>query len=65
MAIKGSVLEVYTQTGICVACELDGMFSSLNTARKAAWLKLTQLEYASDRADSQVLLRSIREVKRV
>ena len=27
------------------------MFSGLNTARKAAWLKSTQLECASDRKD--------------
>ena len=43
--VKGSVLEAYTQTkrtGICVACVLDDMFSGFNTARKAAWLKLTQ-----------------------
>ena len=32
------------RTDICVACELDNMFSGFNTARKAAWLKLTQLE---------------------
>ena len=40
-AIKGSVLESYTQTkctGICVACALDDMFSGFNTARKAVLL---------------------------
>ena len=39
-AIKGSVLEAYTQTkrsGICVACAIDEMFSDFNTAHKA-WL---------------------------
>ena len=51
------------RTDICVACELDNMFSGFNTARKAAWLKLTPLEYASDRKDSQMLLHSIRESK--
>ena len=53
-AIKGSVLEAYTQTkftDICVACELDDMFCGFNTARKAAWLKSTQLKCASDRKD--------------
>ena len=40
------------------------MFSGFNTARKAAWLKLTRLECANDRKDSQMLLRSIRESKR-
>ena len=34
------------------------MFSGFSTVRKAAWLKLTQLECASDRKDSQTLLRS-------
>ena len=66
MAIKGSVLEVFTQTkrtDICFACAFDDMFSGFNTARKAAWLKLTPLEYASDRKDSQMLLHSIRESK--
>ena len=56
MAIKGSVLEAYTQTkraGICVACELDDMSSGFNTAHKAVWLKLAQLECASYRKDSQ------------
>ena len=56
-AIKGIVLEAYTQTkraGICFACALHDMFSGFNTARKAAWLKLTQLERASDRKDSQM-----------
>ena len=40
---------------ICFACALDEMFSGFkfNTARKAAWLKLTQLKCASDRKDSQ------------
>ena len=51
--------EAYT--GICFACEFDGVFSGFNTARKAAWLKLTQLECASDRKDSQMLLLSIRD----
>ena len=67
MPIKGSVLEAYTQTkrtDICFACALDDMFSDFNTARKAAWLKLTQLECASDRKDSQMLLGNIRESKR-
>ena len=39
------------------------MFSGFNTARKAAWLKLTQLECASDRKDLQMLLRSIRKAQ--
>ena len=48
---------------ICLACKHDDMFPGLNTARKAAWLKLTQLECASDRKDSRMLLRSIRRQK--
>ena len=66
MAIKGSVLEVFTQTkrtDICFACAFDDMFSGFNTARKAVWLTLAPLEYASDRKDSQMLLHSIRESK--
>ena len=42
---------MYTQTkrtDICFACALDDMFSGFNTARKLAWLKLTQLEYAAN-----------------
>ena len=42
-------------------CSIDDRFSgNFNTSRKAAWLKLTQLECASDREDSQMLLRTIR-----
>ena len=40
------VLEAYTQTkrtDICFACELDDMFSDLNTARKAALLKVNAI----------------------
>ena len=40
-AIKGSVLEAYTQTkrtDIYVVCALDEMSSGFNTARKASWL---------------------------
>ena len=40
------------------------MFSSFNTARKAAWLNLMLLQCVSDRKDSQMLLRSIRESKK-
>ena len=46
---------------MCVACAHDDMFSGFNTARKAAWL--TQLEFASDLKDSQMVLHSIRESK--
>ena len=49
---KKKRIEAYTQTkrtDICFACELREMFSGFNTTRKAAWLKLTQLECASDR----------------
>ena len=56
MAIKGSVLEAYAQTkrtDIWVACAFDDMSSGFNTARKVVWLKLAQLECASDRKDSQ------------
>ena len=38
----GTVLVAKTQTkrtGICVACAIDDMFSSFNTAPKATWLK--------------------------
>ena len=48
---KVSVLEVYTPSNEAYirifACERDDMFSCVNTARKAAWLTLTQLELAS------------------
>ena len=37
------------RTNTCFTCVLDDMFSCFNTARKAAWLYLTQLECASDR----------------
>ena len=37
------------RTNICFSCVLDDMFSGFNTARKAAWLYLMQLECASDR----------------
>ena len=40
------------------------MLSGFNTTRKAGWLKLTQLQCASDRKDSQMLRSSIRERKR-
>ena len=51
------------RTDICFACALDEVFSSFNTSRETAWLKLTQLQCASDLKDSQMLLRSIRESK--
>ena len=52
-----------SRADICFACALDAM-TGFNSARKAAWLKSTKLECASDRKDSQMLLRSIRESKR-
>ena len=58
------VLEAATQTkrtDICFDCALDDMFSDFNTVRKAAWLKLRQLQWARDRKDSQMLFCSIRE----
>ena len=50
--------------GICFVCAFDDMVSGFNTARKAAWLNLTQLECVSDHKDSQMLVRSIREVEK-
>ena len=58
------VLEADTQTkrtDISFDCALDHMFSDFNTVRKAAWLKLTQLQCARHRKVSQMLLHSIRE----
>ena len=51
------------RTDIHLACELDVMFSGFNTARKEAWLELPQLECASARKDSPMLLRRIRKSK--
>ena len=54
--IRKRILQAYTQpkrADICFACEFDDMFSSINTVRKAAWLKLTRLECESDREDSR------------
>ena len=48
-------METYLErTDICFACALDDMFSGFETTRKVVWLKLTQLECASDRKDSSV-----------
>ena len=40
---------------------LYDMSSGFNTARKAAWFKLTQVECARDRKNSQMLLRLLRQ----
>ena len=50
---------------MCFSCELDDMFSAFNTAPKAAWLKLTQLESASDRKDSQIAASMSQKLKHV
>ena len=44
---KSNVLEAYTQRSV-YGYLLNDIFSGFNTARIAAWLKLTQLECASD-----------------
>ena len=51
------------RTDIRVACAHDDMFSSFNTARKAVWLTRKSYVNASDRKDSLMLLRDIRESK--